>query len=68
MIPKAKGRTPPPTPWITRATTITDSDAASAASNEPIPSAASATTNSSFLPYMSPRRPMMGVNTDAERR
>jgi len=53
---------------IERAAIITGSVVASAASSVPAPRPASTTTSVLFLPNMSPRRPAMGVATDAARR
>ena len=66
MIPKASGKMPPPTPWITRPTTIT----ADRAWRPPRPACRrrarrgrSMSTRS--LPCMSPSRPTIGVATEA---
>lgn len=68
MMPKDNGSTPPPAPWITRPASITPIDVATAESTHPIASAASVATSMRSLPHMSPSRPMMGVNTDADNR
>ncbi len=68
MMPNESGNTPPPTPWMTRATIMTEIDPASAASSDPIASAATAMTSSRAFPCMSPSRPMIGVKIDAESR
>ena len=68
MIPKASGKIAPPRPWITRATIISASVLTSAAISEPSARPASATTSTRFLPKMSPRRPAIGVTTDAASR
>ena len=66
MIPNANGSTPPPTPWTARATIMTERFGASAAISDPTPRAPSATTSMRSLPTLSPTRPMIGVNTDAD--
>ena len=68
MIPNVSGSTPPPTPWIARAAISTPMLGATAASSEPTARALSATTSIRSLPTLSPTRPMIGVNTDAESR
>ena len=68
MMPNATGTMPPPTPWITRAMIITVIEEATAASSEPTASAASVSTNTRFLPAMSPIRPRIGVITEADSR
>ncbi len=68
MIEKASGKMPPPTPWITRPTSMRVSDEAIAETKVPIPSRASTIRSSRSLPYMSPSRPMMGVVTEALKR
>ena len=66
MMPNASGKTPPPTPWITRATIITEMFVATAASSDPTDKATSVITNTRSLPTMSPSRPMIGVKIEAE--
>ena len=68
MIPNDSGSTPPPTPWMTRATIIGPMLVASAAIIEPTASATRATTSIRSLPTLSPTRPTIGVQTDAESR
>jgi hypothetical protein len=68
MSPKAKGRTPPPIPWITRAMIITATESARAAIREPAVSATNASTKNRSFPNMSPRRPMIGVKIEADKR
>ena len=65
MIPKASGKMPPAAPWITRPTSITESDVATADTTVPIHSSTSTMTRSRSLPCMSPRRPINGVAIDA---
>ena len=67
-IPKVSGSTPPPTPCSTRATMSTSMLGASAATSDPTARAAMATTSIRSLPTLSPTRPTMGVNTDADSR
>src|SRR6195952_4668008 len=67
-IPKDSGNTPPPMPWMIRATIITWTFVASAANREPTESATRARTKTFSLPWMSPMRPMIGVKVDAESR
>ena len=68
MIPNASGKMAPPSPWIKRAPIITGSVVASAATNVPPQTPARTTTRVRFLPNMSPRRPAIGVATDAASR
>jgi hypothetical protein len=68
MIPIASGMTPAPKPCTTLPATMSASDPASAEISVPAASAASAITSRRFLPNMSPRRPQIGVATDALRR
>ena len=68
MIAKASGKIAPPAPWITRATIITPIVVANPASAVPAASTTSTATSIRFFPYMSPRRPAIGVITDALRR
>lgn len=53
---------------MTRATIIGSMLVANAAISEPIESATSAATSIRSLPTLSPTRPTMGVNTDADSR
>ena len=68
MIPNASGKIAPPSPWIVRATIITVSEVATAPSSVPAESPASIRTSTRFFPKMSPRRPAIGVTTDAASR
>ncbi len=68
MIPNASGKIAPPRPWITRATIITGSVVANAASAVPPPTKTRTTSSVRFLPNMSPSRPAIGVATDAASR
>ena len=68
MMPKVRGTTPPPMPWIARATSITLIESARAASSDPTARAPSAATNTRLLPIMSPTRPRMGVKIEADSR
>ena len=68
MSPKDSGKTPPPTPWMTRATIITESEVATAAKSDPTVSATSVITSNRSLPYMSPSRPTIGVKIAADNR
>ena len=65
MIEKASGKIPPPTPWITRPTSITASDDATAEISVPAARRTSTISRSRSLPYMSPSRPTIGVVTEA---
>src|SRR5438270_9668445 len=67
-IPNASGMTPPPIPWTPRPTNMSGSEVASAARSEPTARALMAHTKVRLLPIMSPTRPTMGVNTEAETR
>jgi hypothetical protein len=55
----------PPTPWIARPRSITESEEATAAISVPKASRTSTMISNRSLPYMSPRRPMIGVVTEA---
>ena len=66
MMPKARGRTAAPMPWMARATMSTTMDCASPASADPTARARRVTTSIRSLPTMSPTRPRMGVKTDAD--
>ncbi len=68
MIPKARGRTPPPAPWIRRATISSAMELETAARAVPAASAPRVTTSIRSLPNTSPMRPRIGVNTEAESR
>ena len=61
MMPKARGKTAPAAPWMTRPTSMIVSDVASALTSVPTLSAISTMTIIFFLPVVSPRRPRMGV-------
>jgi hypothetical protein len=65
MIPNASGKMPPPAPWITRPASSRPIEVATADSSVPKQSSTSVITSTRSLPYMSPRRPMIGVPTDA---
>lgn len=67
-MPKASGSTPPPIPCTARATIISCTLPASAASSEPRASAISVPTKTRSLPIMSPIRPMIGVKIEADSR
>jgi len=67
-MPNARGSTPPPTPWTTRATIIHSMLGASAAIADPIASSDSVTTSIFCLPTASPMRPSSGVATAADSR
>src|SRR5918997_5090456 len=67
-MPNDSGITPPPMPWMTRATIRTPMVGETAASTEPAHSIARENTSMRSLPTASPIRPTMGVNTDAESR
>ena len=68
MIPNASGKMPPPTPWIVRATISSASEPETPASSVPALRTTSVQTRRCSLPYMSPRRPMIAVPTEAESR
>lgn len=68
MMPKEIGSTPPPRPWITRATIISEIECERPASTEPPVSASSVTMSIRSLPTMSPMRPRIGVATEADSR
>ena len=61
MIPKERGNTAPPAPWMTRPTSITGSVVASALINDPTERATRTATMIRSLPSMSPTRPRIGV-------
>ena len=65
MIPNASGKMPPAAPCTTRPTSITVSEVASADTVVATHSSTSTATSSRSLPYMSPRRPISGVATEA---
>ncbi len=65
MIEKASGKMPPPAPWMTRPTIISDSEEAIAEMNVPNASSISTIISRRSFPYMSPSRPMIGVVTEA---
>ncbi len=67
-IANESGKMPPPTPWTTRAAIRTGRELATAARSVPAASTASVHSSRRSLPYMSPRRPMIEVPTEAERR
>ena len=67
-IPNASGKMPPPAPWMTRPTIIGSSDVARAEITVPAARITSVASSSLSLPYMSPRRPMIEVATDADSR
>ena len=65
MIPNESGKTAPPTPWIARPAISIPIECDSAATSDPSPKTSSVMTSSRSLPNMSPRRPTIGVATDA---
>ena len=65
MIPKASGKIAPPQPWIDAGDDQHADRVASAASSVPAPRTPSEDTSVRSLPNMSPRRPTIGVRTDA---
>jgi len=67
-IPKASGKIPPPTPWMKRAAISSGSELATAPSRVPKPSRIRVQSSSRSLPYISPRRPMIEVPTEAASR
>ena len=68
MMPKARGKTAPPAPWMTRPTSITGNVEARALSSVPTERMTSTTTRLFSLPTMSPTRPTIGVAIAALRR
>ena len=68
MIANASGKMPPPAPCTTRPAIITLIDEASAETSVPRARMTRMISRTRSLPYMSPRRPMIGVATDALRR
>ncbi len=68
MMPKASGSTPPPSPWITRATIISPIECEIAASPEPTVRLSRTRMSIRSLPTLSPIRPRMGVATAAASR
>ena len=68
MMLNASGKIAPPPPWTMRATIITAIESVVAATTEPTASDASTATSTRFLPNMSPRRPRIGVATEADSR
>jgi len=68
MIPKARGSTAPPMPWMARARINTVMEWATPARAEPAARASNVTTSIRSLPTMSPTRPRMGVKIDADSR
>src|SRR5665213_2975372 len=68
MMPKVSGKAAPATPWMTLAMIITITEVARAARSDPRTSAQSDATKIRFLPYMSPTRPRIGVQIEAESR
>ena len=67
-MPKASGKMPPATPWMTRAGISSGSEVATAASRVPAVRIAKVQSSSFSLPYMSPSRPMIAVPTEAASR
>jgi AcrR family transcriptional regulator len=65
MIPKARGKMPPPAPWMTRPMIIGAALDAIAETTVPTAMMPIETRSRRSLPYMSPRRPKIGVHTDA---
>ena len=68
MMPNASGKMPPPIPWMTRAAMSTPIDEAIAASSVPTARTTRTMSSTRSLPNMSPRRPTMGVATEADSR
>jgi hypothetical protein len=68
MIPKASGKMPPAAPWMTRPTSISGRADASAETSVPTDRSKRTIISNRSLPYMSPRRPISGVATEALRR
>ena len=68
MIPKLRGKTAPPAPWIARATINAQMFQAQAAATEPTRKIARLITSRRSLPYWSPSLPRSGVATDATSR
>ena len=68
MIPNASGKIPPPTPWITRPTTSTPSDGASAQTTLPAAKTSSTIVSTRPRPNRSPSLPTIGVATEAASR
>ena len=68
MIEKASGKMPPPAPCMTRPRSISQREDAIAEISVPNASISSTIISRRSFPYMSPRRPMIGVATDALRR
>ena len=68
MMLNASGKMAPPPPCTIRARIITATDDVVAATIEPATSDASTITRILRLPNMSPRRPRIGVATDADSR
>jgi hypothetical protein len=65
MIPKARGKMPPPAPWTTRPATSSGIEVATADISVPTPRRTRTPTSTRSLPWMSPRRPSSGVATEA---
>ena len=63
MIPKLSGNDAPPTPWTTRNAISTPTLGAKMAPTEPSRNTPRLIIIRRFLPYWSPRRPMIGVLT-----
>ncbi len=61
MIPNASGKIPPPAPWITRPSTSTPSDPASAQTTLPTANTSSTIVSTLPRPKRSPSLPMIGV-------
>ena len=68
MIPNASGKMPPPTPWMTRPSTSTPSDGASAHTALPAANASSTMVRTRPRPKRSPSLPTIGVATAAASR
>ena len=68
MIPNASGRTPPPMPWMTRATIITPIYVANAAIRDADGQGGRARDEHPLLADHVAERPRIGVDTDAESR
>ena len=67
-MPKPSGMAAPPTPWMTRPRIITWMFGAIAATPLPIANTTRTQTKTRCLPNMSPTRPRIGVQTEAESR
>ena len=66
MMPNESGTTPPPTPWMMRATISHPMLGANAATKDPVAKAPREATRTSLFPRASPSRPSSGVQIEAE--